>query len=181
MLTNGEKLVVTKGVAGFLEEGDIVKVVNVSDNGLISFAFGDGFVHMGLMNTKECEEHFKKYKEPKKAPTITQEHIDDILEHSEIDVETVFDKCTIVKCQLPNGFVIVESSACVSPENYDEDMGIDICLERIKNKVWELEGYRLQCELYESMNTEECPYDCNECPCAGCDEDEDEDEDDWMM
>lgn len=181
MLTNGDKLIATKNVMGLINEGDIVKVVNVGGNGMISFAFGKDFVHMGIMNLKECEEHFKKYEEPKKAPTITQEHIDDILEHSEIDVETVFDKCTctIVKCQLPNGFVIVESSACVSPENYDEDMRIDICLERIKNKVWELERYRLLQEIYESMNTEECPYDCNDCPCAGCDEDEDED--DWLM
>ena len=43
MLANGDKLIVTKKVAPFLNEGDVVKVTNVTDDGIISFAFGDGF------------------------------------------------------------------------------------------------------------------------------------------
>ena len=63
MLINGDKLVVIKKVAPFLNEGDIVKVVDVTEDGIISFAFGEGFVHMGVMNTVECENHFEKVKE----------------------------------------------------------------------------------------------------------------------
>ena len=51
MLANGDKLVVTKDVASFLKKGDIAKVVNVSENGLISFAFGNEFAHKGLMTS----------------------------------------------------------------------------------------------------------------------------------
>lgn len=76
--------------------------------------------------------------------TITQDHIDAIINESHIETKTIFGKCTVVSCQLPNGFIIVESSACVDPDNYDEAMGKEICIERIKNKVWELEGYLLQ-------------------------------------
>ena len=90
--------------------------------------------------------------------------LDEILENSDIEVQTVFDKCTIVSCRLPNGFVIVEYSACVSPANYNEEMGVNICLERIKNKIWELEGYRLQMEMCEDIVSE------NECCCGHCDE-----------
>lgn len=79
--------------------------------------------------------------------TITSVEIYNILNNSLIDVQTVLGKCTVVTCQLPNGFVIVESSACVDPANYDEDLGKQICLKRIMNKVWELEGYCLQKEL----------------------------------
>ena len=43
-----------------------------------------------------------------------------------------------------NGFEIVEASSCVSPENYSEEMGKEICLERIKGKVWMLLGFLLQ-------------------------------------
>ena len=50
---------------------------------------------------------------------------------------------------LKNGFVIVESSSCVSPENYDADIGKEICRERALNKIWELEGYKLQSKLYQ--------------------------------
>lgn len=175
MLVNGDKLVVTKKVADFLDEGSIVKVLSVDESGLISFAFGDGFVHKGIMNTSECEKHFEMVVE-KAAPTITPEIIEDIINNSKVNVQTVFDKCTIVTCQLPNGFVIVESSACVSPENYNEEMGFKICMNRIEDKIWELEGYKLQSELYESEN---CDGDCDNClsrifcddECEDCEED----------
>lgn len=76
--------------------------------------------------------------------TVTQEQINQIMEQSNIEIQTYLGKCTIVACQLPNGFIIVESSACVDPANYDERLGAEICLQRIANKVWELEGYKLQ-------------------------------------
>lgn len=81
--------------------------------------------------------------------TVTQQQVMDIFVNSKFDVKTIFDKCTVVSCQLPNGFIIVESSACVDPVNYDEKMGYEICRERIINKIWELEGYNLQSKLAE--------------------------------
>ena len=81
--------------------------------------------------------------------TITQQDIDSLINQSKITTMTLFDKCTVVAVQLPNGFVIVESSACVDPVNYNEEMGVEICIENIKNKLWELEGYKLQCQLGE--------------------------------
>lgn len=84
-----------------------------------------------------------------KKNTVTQAHIAAILEASTIEVHTVLGKCTVVTCQLPNGFIIVESSACVDPVNYDEKLGAEICMKRIENKVWELEGYSLQKALFE--------------------------------
>ena len=76
--------------------------------------------------------------------TVKQHTIDTLLEEADISCITVFDKCTVVSVQLKNGFVIVESSACVDKANYDQELGKQICLERIKNKLWELEGYSLQ-------------------------------------
>lgn len=81
--------------------------------------------------------------------SVTAEQVQEIMNHSTVTVQTLHGKCTIVTCKLPNGFVIVESSACVDPANYDEKMGTEICINRIKDKVWELEGYRLQANLYE--------------------------------
>lgn len=78
---------------------------------------------------------------------VTQKDIDKLIQESQINVKTVFGKCTVVAVQLKNGFVIVESSACVDPMNYNEAMGTAICMERIKNKLWEMEGYKLQCQL----------------------------------
>lgn len=167
MVNIGDKMVVTKKVTSFLDKGDIIEIMDVGDNGMISFAFGDGFMHKGVMNMAECEEHFEKVVE-KKAPSITAERIEKILSCSDIEAYTAFDKCTVVSCKLPNGFVIVEYSACVSPENYDEEMGIDICMNKIENKIWELEGYRLQEELYQNS----VMSNCNDCSCC-CDDEED--------
>ena len=79
--------------------------------------------------------------------TVTQKQIDDLFLRSEKEVFTSFDKCFVMVCRLPNGFVLVESSACVDPANYNPDIGQQICEERIKNRLWELEGYRLQCQI----------------------------------
>lgn len=79
--------------------------------------------------------------------TVTQEYIDQLISSADIEVETFFDKCTVVVCRLENGFVLTESSACVDPENYNHELGTEICIGRIKNKLWELEGYVLQKRL----------------------------------
>lgn len=82
--------------------------------------------------------------------TVTKQQIDELLAKSEIKVETAYDKVTVVNCKLPNGFVITEASGAVDPANYDEEIGKEICLSRIENKLWELEGYALAKKLYES-------------------------------
>lgn len=79
-------------------------------------------------------------------PSISQNMVDDFI--TEVHTETMGDKCTVVRAVLRNGFEIVESSACVSPENYDEEMGREICLKKIKSKVWMLLGFLLQTAVY---------------------------------
>lgn len=75
-------------------------------------------------------------------PSISQEMVDDFIVARE--VTTMGDKCTVVRATLRNGFEIVESSACVSAENYDEKLGAEICMKKIKDKVWFLLGFLLQ-------------------------------------
>lgn len=78
---------------------------------------------------------------------ITKTDIDFILANTLIKVEKYGDKTTILKATLPNGFVIVESSSCVDAENFDMAIGEQICMEKLENKIWELEGYKLQSQL----------------------------------
>ena len=79
--------------------------------------------------------------------TVTKQQIEDLFNNSEKKIEKYWDKCTVMTVQLQNGFTIVEHSACVDPKNYDEQIGIEICERKIKDKLWELEGYKLQCSL----------------------------------
>lgn len=75
-------------------------------------------------------------------PSISQEMVDHFIQNWRTD--TLGDKTTIVRAVLRNGFEIVETSSCVSPENYDERVGQELCMKKIKDKVWELLGFLLQ-------------------------------------
>ena len=80
------------------------------------------------------------------APSISKEMVDDFIR--EVEVTTMGDRTTVVRAVLRNGFVLVESSSCVSAENYDEQLGADICLRHIKDKVWMLLGFLLQTAVH---------------------------------
>lgn len=83
---------------------------------------------------------------------ITKERIDALLSEADIRTLTLFGKCTVVTAKLKNGFVLTADSACVDPANYDKRTGERICLEHIANKLWELEGYRLQWDVFNKTN-----------------------------
>lgn len=81
------------------------------------------------------------------ANKVKKEQIEEILQNSRVHVSTLFEKVALVSVQLPNGFVITETSGAVDKENYDLEIGKEICMKKIKDKLWELEGYVLQNKL----------------------------------
>lgn len=223
MLAKGDKIRLVKPMGAFVNVGEVCDVMEVTDNGVISFKFGG--VHRGCMSYDEFEKYFEKVVEEQKnvaaykvgdtaqlivenealAPmksgseyaiqsiaygvvsllsidtgevrTISQglfeanfaivhneedvmdesgaftgeipvgvsiKRVEEVMNHSKVVVYKAFDKCTVVVCQLPSGFVIVESSSCVDPKNYNEQMGVEICMNRIKDRIFEMEAYKLQ-------------------------------------
>jgi hypothetical protein len=79
--------------------------------------------------------------------TVTQEMVNRQVARE--DFITHDNKTTIGIFTLINGFVIVESSSCVDPKNYNEAVGRQICRDRANSKIWELEGYKLQSKLHD--------------------------------
>ena len=79
---------------------------------------------------------------PTDAPSISAETVEQAI--SEYEVMTLGDKTTVVRATLWNGFEIVEASSCVSPENYSQEIGAEICMKKIRDKVWMLLGFLLQ-------------------------------------
>lgn len=80
------------------------------------------------------------------APRLTPEHIDDQI------VECMFHRfpnTTLMVCALvlKNGFTVTGTSACVSPENFNQEIGEKIAFEKARNKIWDLEGYVLANKL----------------------------------
>jgi len=76
----------------------------------------------------------RAYLEINEENKITHDIVDSFI--SEIRTTTIGNKTTVVHVTLINGFEIVEASSCVDPKNYNEELGEQICLNRIKNKIW---------------------------------------------
>lgn len=81
------------------------------------------------------------------APRLTPQDIDAVIERDEY---TVMGLTTICKISLVNGFSVIGTSSCVSAENFNEEIGRDVAYKDARSKIWQLEGYRLCCELHAS-------------------------------
>ena len=72
----------------------------------------------------------------------------------DVIVRTVveFEKpTTYVTIRMKNGFTLRESTTCVDPANYNEEIGKALCLKRLEEKVWYLLGYALQERMYQQQ------------------------------
>ena len=85
----------------------------------------------------------------KKAPRLTPTDIDAVIDEAYYHVfpGTTFTVCAL---KLVNGFIVTGTSAAASAENFDEEIGKSVAYSNARNKIWELEGYRLKQALYES-------------------------------
>ena len=76
--------------------------------------------------------------------TVTKEQVQDNMKDVVIRTVTEFDKpTTYVTVRMNNGFTLRESTTCVDPSNYDENIGAEICLKKIESEVWKLLGFLL--------------------------------------
>ncbi|MFT0875137.1 Gp49 family protein [Rhodopseudomonas sp. G2_2311] len=77
------------------------------------------------------------------APRLTPADIDAAIVGEDFHV---FPGTTMTVCalKLRNGFVVIGESAAASPENFDASIGRRIARDNARNRIWELEGYRLR-------------------------------------
>ena len=95
------------------------------------------------------------------APKVTIEDIEDSIveEHYFTAADGIYGKvrptesplnrltfCILV---LRNGFTISGESACVSPENFDAQIGRDIARKKAIAKIWPLMGFTLADRLFQ--------------------------------
>lgn len=85
--------------------------------------------------------------------TVTKEEVKENMQDVLVRTEIEFGKpTTYVTVRMKNGFTVRESTTCVDPNNYCEEIGKKICLEKIEDKIWWLLGYALQERLYQLSN-----------------------------
>ena len=84
------------------------------------------------------------------APRLTPDHIDNTIVGE--SYTNLPDGRTVV-CQLTlrNGFTVDGTSACVSKDNFNQEIGNKIARENAREKIWLLEGYWLKEKLYQGV------------------------------
>lgn len=81
-------------------------------------------------------------------PTKTCITLEDVQGYiSSLEFIKMGKKTTVGLAVLKNGFEIVESAACVDPASYDSQIGEKLVRQRIENKIWELLGFNLSCNM----------------------------------
>ena len=101
--------------------------------------------------------------ETKQGPAISPDHIQKLVNSCDvIAAQPEGTTSTFVHLYLPGGFYVASGfSACVSPENFDAELGISIAakdaLRNAESELWKLEGYRLFCELQQNTEAKANP------------------------
>lgn len=93
------------------------------------------------------------------APRITPAMIDELMREVTYSTHVVPGTTTTVATAIDGaGFTLCTvSSACASPENFNPALGIEIAITKARgaarDKLWELEGYRLKRALHDARST----------------------------
>lgn len=84
------------------------------------------------------------------APRLSPEKIDAVI--AKADYYMFPDSMLTVCClTLRNGFNVTGESACVSPANFNEELGRKIAYGHARDKIWALEGYALKEKLFSQL------------------------------
>jgi len=82
------------------------------------------------------------------APRLSPDDIDAVIVAESFTV-LPSGKCMICELTLVNGFTVRGESACVSVNNFNEEIGREISRKNARDKIWGFEGYLLQQRLHE--------------------------------
>jgi hypothetical protein len=75
------------------------------------------------------------------APRVTEELIESRI--TDTRFERFSETVTVCEIKLDNGYSVRGESACVNPENYNQEIGEKIAYDNAFNKLWPLFGFLL--------------------------------------
>lgn len=112
-----------------------------------------------MSNEKEIENEIQE--KGLNAPRLTPDHIDSVI-IGETYTNLPDGRTIVCQLTLKNGYTIDGKSACVSKENFNQEIGNKIARQNAREKIWELEGYLLKEKLYTAKHCSD------ERPCVNC-------------
>ena len=77
---------------------------------------------------------------------LTYENLGSMIKETSFTV--LGEKTTVCIITLNNGFEVIGTFAPVDKKNFDLEIGKKISYQRALDKLWEIEGYRLQCAMF---------------------------------
>jgi hypothetical protein len=77
------------------------------------------------------------------APQLTPAIIDGLIVREDYHI---FEGTTTTVCclVLQNGYTVIGKSACVSPENFNEEIGREVAREEARRQIWDVAVYALR-------------------------------------
>ena len=82
---------------------------------------------------------------------VTQKEVDENMKDVLVRTVEEFGKpSTYVTVKMKNGFILRDSTTYIDPANYSEEIGKEICLKHIEDKIWFLLGYALQDKAFKN-------------------------------
>lgn len=89
-----------------------------------------------------CTEYYFTASNGVQGAHLHNASMGDVLYDPSLDLLTF---CVLI---LKNGFKVTGESACVSPENFDAELGRKIARQNAVDKIWPLMGYELKSRLH---------------------------------
>ena len=78
------------------------------------------------------------------------------LEDKVVEVRYFYwDTLTICVVEVENGYKVVGTSACADPQEYNQELGMELAYKDALNKLWPLEGYLLCQDLADGAVLDE--------------------------
>lgn len=141
MITCGSKIELVQPMGVFDNVGEVCDVIKVTEDGVISFKFGNGR-HLGCMSFNEYEKYFKPYEAPVPVKRewscwnpLTIEYTNLDCENVEVNTEFRDNGVRLPIRTVDEDVNVKARSSCHKADKYDREKGLKIAIPRLILKL----------------------------------------------
>ena len=139
-MIKGDKIKLVRQMGIFDNIGEICEVINVDENGVISFRFGKNKINVGCMSYNEFEKYFelvqktKREWSPWKTERLLYKNLNDCYVAITINYRNNGKKVQ-AKCSCGKGVVIKAESSCHIEDKFSLNKGLRLAKYRLIVKL----------------------------------------------
>lgn len=142
-MIKGDKIKLIRQMGMFDNIGEICEVINVDENGVISFKFGKNGMHLGCMSYNEFEKYFELVQETKRewSPWKTERLFYENLNGYHVST-TIYYRNNGKKVQVKYTFnetVVRAEASCHNEDEFSLNKGLRLAKYRLTMKLLQKE------------------------------------------